>query len=343
MRWLLILPLLTLLATPGVAARVPLGVIPGSADPTVTKERLQDFSERARSDGADFLWWYASANDIKRPRAPGTQRALSLVTKGPTVLLIRVTSGGPALGDLSRYPAFMDPQFPAALAEEIRALIAEFPDIIYVVIGNESNPWWKVASEAQKNQFVAIVRETMAAVLGERPSVKVGISVAYSVAEEATIADMYRRSMPDFMSYNGYGSGPGWLWLGPDAGIQVLERLRAHATSLGASLAIGELGYGSAESLNSSLSEQAEFFRLARAWCQSSVVLFCNAFIGLDGRDCKLSAQMLGGGESPSENMKTYLCTAGQATPEGVPKPAWYAWLRGELLSPSPPTLIGAP
>jgi hypothetical protein len=220
------------------------------------------------------------------------------------------------------------------MAERLRAALRAFPRAYkqqtrYLAIGNEVDGYF-ASRRNEIGDYAQLMRRVLDTARDEFPNAQFTINFTFSGVNDM---GRYRAltDLTDFASFTYYPLNGDFTMRSPSDLRRDIERMLD--VSDGKPLYIQEIGYASAERLNSSPQRQAEFYR--------------NAFeILRDRRDRIIGATFLFMSDLPrgivellggyyrlpnSENFKAYLQTLGVLERDGTPKPAWEVFRREAL------------
>ncbi len=250
------------------------------------------------------------------------------------VNVIHTAVRGPVPEDLQGLP-FDDPEFIDRFTSFILALLDRYP-LQYLSIGNEVNDYFVNHREeipAYQTFFDAVYQ----AVKKQHPDVQVAMTFAYHDAEAMDALDIIEQlDRGDFLPLTFYLYGPGFVFdRDPQALEGYLERMLELAD--GKPLAVVEIGWNTAESLQGNQEDQAEFVREAfRLLAENREQIEFLCWFSLHDRDLENSYQAalsfiphrpdLVEDEEFMAMFVDFLNYLGLREADGAPKQAWYAF-----------------
>lgn len=233
---------------------------------------------------------------------------------------------GVAIGD-SRFSERLT-QFLVAFANRYKGRLH------YLSVGNEVNNYF-AAHPDEVDAYALAFDQARTAIHQENPSLPVGIVFAYHDAETQGTIDIIRTlNRGDFIAYTLYLYNEGFHFTREPTLIgEYLDKMLALAG--GTPMAIVETGWSTAEFLEGSESNQAEYVRqmFAALDQRRDQIRFISWFVLHDSRREFCDQQALtffepGAEPNPTwmDAFSTFLCYFGLRHSDGTPKPAWEVW-----------------
>ncbi len=227
--------------------------------------------------------------------------------------------------DLLNVP-FDDPQMLQrfeALFDKI--LVRLDHDVRYLSIGNEVDVYLGNHPEEWAT-YKTFYDGAVAYVHGVAPSIQVGVTATYGGSLDYTDEVSRLNEHSDALILTYYPLGTAFTANNPDAPLTDFPQMVALADGL--PVVLQEVGYPSAELLDSSEAEQADFIHnVFTAWqAQGDAIPFLDIFLlhDLTEQICSKLEDYYG---LKHANFHAYLCTLGLRASDGTPKLAWDAFV----------------
>lgn len=220
---------------------------------------------------------------------------------------------------------FDDPRMLRRFEALFDAILAQLDhDARYLSIGNEVDVY--LANHRDWDAYKVFYDGAVAYVHQVAPEIQVGVTVTYKGLLDYTDEVMRLNQNSDVLIVTYYPLGAAFTADNPDAPLTDFPTMVELAG--GRPVVLQEVGYPSAELLNSSESEQAQFVRsVFAAWeAAGDSIPYLDFFLLHDLSDDFCSDLEAYYGLS-HPNFHAYLCTLGLRTADGTPKQAWDAFV----------------
>ena len=220
---------------------------------------------------------------------------------------------------------FDDPQMLRRFEALFDAILARLDhDVRYLSIGNEVDVY--LANHQEWAAYTAFYDGAVAYVHQVAPSIQVGVTVTYKGLLDHTNEVMRLNQNSDVLIVTYYPLGDAFTADNPDAPLTDFPKMVELADGL--PVVLQEVGYPSADLLNSSEAEQAQFIHsVFAAWqAEGDAIPFLDFFMLTDMSDDFCSELEAYYGLS-HPNFHAYLCTLGLRAADGTPKLAWDAFV----------------
>jgi hypothetical protein len=251
------------------------------------------------------------------------------------VNLIHTTVMGRVPPDLVGAP-FDDPQFSERLVQFLMAFADRYEGRLhYLSVGNEVNDYF-VSHREEVQAYAALFDKARAAVQADHPDLPMGIVFAYHDAERlGTLDVVHELNRGDFIAYTLYLYNDGFHFtFEPSLIGEYLDRMIDLAD--GTPIAVVEIGWSTAETLQGTEADQAEYVRqvFSALEARREHFHFLTWFALHDSLQEHCAEQALTffePGQAPSgpemEAFVTFICHFGLINTDGTPKPAWEVWV----------------
>jgi hypothetical protein len=219
-------------------------------------------------------------------------------------------------------------------AERLRSALRAMPRVYkertrYLAIGNEVNEYFN-SRGGEIAAYATLMRRVLDTVRQEFPNAQFTVNFTFSAVGGM---DRYRAitDLTDFSSFTYYPLNADFTMRDPSVVRGDIGRMLS--ASGDRQLYIQEIGYASAERLNSSPQKQAEFYRNAFATIREQRNRMIGATFLFMSDFSQFIVDFLAGyyGAANSENFKAYLQTLGIFERDGTPKPAVEVFRREAL------------
>jgi len=232
--------------------------------------------------------------------------------------------------------AFDDPRFSERLVQFLVAFADRYEGHLhYLSVGNEVNDYF-VSHRDEVQAYADLFEKARAAVQARHPGLPMGIVFAYHDAETLGTLDVIQNlNRGDFIAYTIYLYNQGFHFtLEPSLIGEYLDRMIDLAD--GTSIAVVEIGWSTAETLDGNEADQAEYIRQVFKALESRrehfhFLSWFSLHDSLREHCAEQALTFFEPGAAPSrpemEAFVTFLCHFGLINAEGNPKPAWDVWL----------------